>query len=57
MIKQFAVGICLLATGACRGGEVEVFTSEPLAEPTIEFEVIVPEVDTDWPLAEDTDGN
>jgi hypothetical protein len=56
MLRKIAVWLGVAALSACSGDGVEAIQSAPLADPTVDFEVILPDVDTDWPLAEDTDG-
>ena len=56
MLRLAAFALGLFAVVGCGGPSSEDLVSTPLAEPTVEFDVLPPDVDTDWPLSgSDTD--
>jgi hypothetical protein len=55
MFRTFPIAVAWVVLAGCGGGRGDAMSSTPLDTPTRDFEVIPPEVDTGWPLREDTD--
>jgi hypothetical protein len=55
MSRLAVLALGLVALVGCNGSSSDDLVSSPLAEPTVVFDVVPPDVDTDWPLSGDTD--
>ena len=54
MLRVAAFALGLLTLVGCNGASGDDLLSQPLDEPTVDFNVPPPDVDTGWPL-DDTD--
>lgn len=55
MLRAAAIALSLFTLVGCDGGANDDLVSTPLDDPTVEFDVLPPDVDPGWPLSGDTD--